>query len=147
MEASLFRTEYLFRESGPDPRSIKGKPEAEDVPKELPSDHEAHLVCAQCLHIITNPANRVSVDGTHLHTFANPHGIVFEIGCFGAAPGCGTAGPATDDFSWFKGYEWKIAFCRRCLSHLGWQFISGSGFFYGLIIDRLVELKIDDAAF
>jgi hypothetical protein len=146
METTLFITEYGFRESGTDPRSIKGRPEAGDEPEALPSDREAHLVCVQCLHIITNSANRISVDGAHLHTFANPHGIVFEIGCYGAAPGCGTTGPPTDDFSWFKGYEWKIALCRRCLSHMGWQFISGHSLFYGLIMERLMELKIDESA-
>ena len=146
METIFTGFKYAFREPGKGPHSSEGKPGVDEKPVELPSDGDTHLVCVQCLQIVTNTANKIIVDGAHSHTFANPHGIIFEIGCFGAAPGCGTTGPATDDFSWFRGYQWKIALCRRCLTHLGWQFISGTGLFYGLISDRLMELTIDDGA-
>jgi hypothetical protein len=74
-----------------------------------------------------------------LHTFANPHGIVFEIGCFGAVEGCGYAGPASDEFSWFKGFSWRVVVCVMCLTHLGWFFESrDGGNFHGLILDRLL---------
>lgn len=146
MEAIFTQAVYFFRESVNEPQLPNGESVTDEEMDEHLSDWEPHLVCVQCHEVITNPVNRISVDGSHTHTFANPHGIIFEIECFGAAPGCGTAGPATDDFSWFKGFQWKIAVCRRCLNHLGWQFTSGSSFFFGLISDRLIELKADDSA-
>jgi hypothetical protein len=82
----------------------------------------------------------MEVEDAHHHTFANPHGMVFEIGCFLSAEGCVTLGPATDAFSWFKGYGWEIAYCRNCQTHLGWWFVSGGAHgFYALILDRLLE--------
>jgi len=99
---------------------------------------EQWLVCAQFGVGITRPTNRISIDGGHKHTFANPHGVVFEIGCFAQALGCLAVGEATGDFTWFRGYRWRIAICARCSSHLGWRFESGSGHtFFGLILDRL----------
>lgn len=99
------------------------------------------LLCRQCLGFITRPGERIVVNGTHHHTFANPHGIVFEIGCFQQAPGCAAAGPPTDEFSWFAGYNWRIAICANCLTHMGWLFTAAGGGsrFYGLILDNLVE--------
>ena len=79
------------------------------------------------------------MEGAHQHTFANPGGIVYQIGCFQSAKGCAQTGPATDEFSWFKGFRWRIVVCRACLLHLGWVFISHArGHFYGLILDRLI---------
>jgi hypothetical protein len=75
-----------------------------------------------------------------VHTFANPHGLVFEIGCFREAAGCSLLGAPTDEFTWFHGFRWRVACCMRCLCHLGWCFTSGAGGrFFGLIVDRLEE--------
>ena len=78
------------------------------------SEKEKAVRCAGCEHVITSPRERIDVQGMHQHAFFNPYGIIFEIGCFRAAPGCGYAGPATEEFSWFPGYGWRIAVCR-CL--------------------------------
>jgi len=79
------------------------------------------------------------VDGAHAHTFANPEGIVFEIGCYRDAWGCGYLGPLSPEFTWFAGYVWRIAVCSNCLVHLGWRFSSPDGhFFHGLITNRLI---------
>ncbi|GEM_PF-352942 len=103
------------------------------------NDHiEQWLVCANCGSRITRPVSRISVDGSHRHTFANPLGVVFEIGCFAPAPGCLVTGEATADFTWFRGYKWRIAICASCYTHLGWRFEAGHGdAFFGLILDRL----------
>lgn len=115
----------------------------EDESEEIALDQEEYLLCRQCLQVITSPSERIAIEGTHRHTFANPHGIVFEIGCFGSVIGCGYAGPPSDEFSWFKGFRWQVAVCIQCLSHLGWLFTS-SGYesFHGLILDRLVAEDI-----
>jgi len=101
---------------------------------------EIYLLCRACRHPITRPADRIRVQGRHVHTFANPHGLVFEIGCFQSAPGCGAIGPASDDFTWFPGHRWRVGICAACRVHLGWVFLPvQGGAFFGLILDRLLE--------
>jgi hypothetical protein len=101
---------------------------------------EVYLLCRDCLHPIARPSDRISVQGRHAHTFANPHGLVFEIGCFQHAPGCGAVGPASEEFTWFPGHRWRVCICAACLAHLGWVFLPDAGAaFFGLILDRLIE--------
>ena len=110
--------------------------EAEEEERE----EEEVILCRNCSAVITRPAERLLIDGIHAHTFANPHGIVFEIGCFKGAEGCVYTGPVTDEFSWFKGYHWQIALCGACLQHLGWIFRAADGQgFHGLVLDRLTS--------
>jgi hypothetical protein len=114
-------------------------PLTRDEAEDQQAEDEEYILCRQCLHVITSPTERIPVEGSHEHTFANPHGIVFEIGCFGSVTGCGYAGPFSNEFSWFKGFSWRVAVCIRCLTHLGWLFSStGYESFHGLILDRLV---------
>ncbi len=97
------------------------------------------LLCRHCLVVITNRSEQIRVNGSFQHTFANPHGIVFEIGCFQNARGCGHVGAPTDEFTWFAGYYWQVAVCGSCLTHIGWRFSArDGGIFFGLILDRLV---------
>ena len=103
-------------------------------------EEEEYIICRQCRQAITRPVERISLQGSHQHTFANPHGIVFEVGCFKDVTTCGYAGAATDEFSWFAGYSWRLCFCSMCLTHLGWIFSSHSGdFFHALILDRIIQ--------
>ena len=111
----------------------------EDETEEKSSEKEEYIFCRQCRNVITSPDERIEVKGSHQHTFANPHGIVFEIGCFRIVQGCGHAGPASTEFSWFPGFSWRIAVCIKCLAHLGWLFaLQDNDSFHGLILDRLV---------
>ncbi len=97
------------------------------------------VLCRECLHPITREQDRTEVHGAHQHTFANPSGIVFTIGCFQFADGCGAAGSPSDEFTWFKGFSWRVAVCTACLNHLGWLFSASSGAaFWGLILDHLI---------
>ena len=130
---------HSVRSRQPGPSTNTGKKEA---PGETPFDAPAEkplIRCRSCGHGIADPDDRIAVDGAHIHTFANPHGIVFEIGCFSLADGCTVAGRFTDDFSWFRGFQWRLCACSACLTHLGWEYAStgGSGFF-GLILDNLL---------
>ena len=103
---------------------------------------EAYIYCRQCYKVITRPDERIVVHGSHHHTFANPHGLVFEIACFRTAEGCGYTGQPTTEFTWFTGYSWRIAICSKCLAHVGWLFASSvNESFNGLIIDRLIYPK------
>jgi hypothetical protein len=98
------------------------------------------LRCRACGAAITSTDQRIAVKGRHDHVFFNPHGHVFEIGCFARAPGAVPASPPSAEFSWFPGLAWQVAACAACGAHLGWRFHDDrhSGFF-GLILDRLIE--------
>ena len=102
------------------------------------------LLCRLCSHRITEAVAAVSFDGAHRHAFSNPAGLTFTIGVFDHAPGCVHEGEATEYYSWFPGYAWRIARCGGCRSHLGWCFecigTPGPGEppdFHALILDRL----------
>jgi uncharacterized protein YlaI len=129
---------YLFRDS---PELPQGKNTTQirtsKAPKENP---EETLICRECRQIIARPADRIRVEGSFRHTFSNPHGIVYEIGCFQSVIGCGVVGPPSNEFAWFKGYTWHILICIGCQVHMGWSFSSGTiNSFYGLILDRLIS--------
>lgn len=101
------------------------------------------ILCGNCLHLVTTGRERIEKNGSHIHTFANPYGNIFEIGCFRHAPGCAYFGPVTSEFTWFKGYGWKLAVCGACTLHLGWVYLpsSGESMFHGLILNRLTRLE------
>jgi hypothetical protein len=97
------------------------------------------LLCANCGQTITRREHRVSRGGSHQHTFTNPHGLVFDIGCFSEAPGCVQEGEATLEWTWFDGFRWRVALCAQCHTHLGWGYHADGGEgFYGLILERIV---------
>lgn len=114
-----------------------------ETPQTRPADPETAIVCGQCRHPVTRSQERIAVAGSHRHSFANPTGLVFEIGCFSQAPGCRHAGPASPEFSWFPGYRWRIALCGGCQVQLGWRFESPvhQGF-SGLILERLLSADL-----
>ena len=100
---------------------------------------ERLILCRECLFPITREEDQTSMSGAFQHTFANPAGIVFTIGCFSTAEGCAYVGPASDEFTWFNGFAWRVGVCRGCLAHLGWFFAAPSGAaFWGLILDHLI---------
>lgn len=103
------------------------------------SDKENFLRCTECKFPITRKIDRIEINEQHQHVFANPHGYIFQIGCFAQAPGCLIAGEETGYFSWFPGYTWRIALCGQCWTLLGWAFRSQESQFFGLILEKLTE--------
>ena len=122
------------------PPSEPGQPgekpgsESADSPVE---DTGQRLLCVACGYPVTSESERIEKSGAHAHTFFNPHGLVFEVGCFAAAPGCTAMGETSSEFTWFAGYLWRIGVCRRCGLHLGWRYMSEGGTFHGLILTHL----------
>ena len=108
--------------------------------REEQAEEEENLYCFICGRPITQTRQRISVAGAHRHTFTNPAGYRFEIGCFREAPGCGQAGDYSDFYSWFDGYAWRYAMCSSCRVHLGWVY-QGEDTFYGLVLDRLLSSR------
>ncbi|WP_457551863.1 cereblon family protein [Desulfobacula sp.] len=102
------------------------------------SKEEEIITCAFCNNYITDLACQMIVNDSFYHTFANPHGCVFEIGCFSDAKGCIYGSISSNEFSWFLGFSWQIGVCNHCSTHLGWVFSSESDRFYGLILEKLI---------
>ena len=100
-----------------------------------PGDHA--VVCVVCGHRITDADHRMEMSGSHEHTFVNPAGFAYVIGCWSHAPGCVHLGSNETAFSWFPGWSWQIAACARCRAHLGWVYRNAGEQFHGLIADRL----------
>lgn len=104
------------------------------------AQQEKRLFCAVCRHPITHQDERIEVNGGHQHRCTNPGGYTFHIGCFHEAGGCVAVGQATDAYTWFKGYGWRVAMCASCEQHLGWRFQGPADYFHGLILDRLTSV-------
>ena len=105
---------------------------------ESEKEQQKGLLCRICHLLITSSRESLEKDGKHLHTFFNPAGIVYEIGCFRQAQGCLAFGAPSGEFAWFGGYSWQVVYCRSCQQHLGWRF-SGEDQFFGLIVNKLTE--------
>ena len=131
---------YGLRQRSQGPAAENHSQPAGAVSEEKSPEADPYILCRGCLYPITRAKERITVNGAHRHTFANPHGIVFEIGCFKKASGCAAVGPASAEFTWFAGYRWRAGLCQACLTHLGWVFSAAGGDgFHGLILDRLIE--------
>ena len=98
---------------------------------------EEWVRCAGCGHGLARKSARTEVDGKHVHTFVNPHGIEYTFGCWTDAPGCRGWGEESTLFTWFAGFAWRIALCAQCGVHVGWSFRAESGGFVGLVVDRV----------
>lgn len=124
----------------PDPEREPSEANTTRAPRDETSVEPADaIVCRRCGHKITARSERIVKAGAHAHTFANPEGIVFEIGCFRDAWGCGVVGLPSSEFTWFPDTAWQIAVCVNCLAHLGWRFSATDGSaFHGLILDRII---------
>lgn len=105
------------------------------------NDEGEFILCRNCGNVITSTSNKIEMNGKHQHTFTNPGGFVFRIGCFAAAQGILNQGYPTLEFTWFPGFSWCYSLCIRCFAHLGWAYQSGEKYFYGLILDRLIHEK------
>ncbi len=106
--------------------------------KKVQRETDKEIRCAVCRNRITDMSKRISVNGAHGHVFANPHGLVFETGCFKTADGCAMASGFSSEFTWFSGYAWRVVVCAHCLSHLGWFFSSEKDTFFCLILKHLI---------
>ncbi|NJO17998.1 MAG: hypothetical protein HC877_20405 [Thioploca sp.] len=114
----------------------------ETIPKQLEQEQlpeKKQILCKVCHYPITVLEQKIPVNGTHHHIFRNPTGLVFEIGCFSSAAGCVNYGTPTLEYTWFSGFTWCYAFCFNCHLHLGWCYQSPSSYFYGLILNNLLE--------
>lgn len=101
--------------------------------------HGKAVRCAYCKSVITYQGNAESIQGRHIHSFVNPAGYEFTIGCYRRA-WCRIMGLPMLEWSWFNGHTWQYAMCPQCQEHLGWFYhtVHDNNAFYGLILDRLI---------
>lgn len=111
------------------------------VEQDTEDDLGEEIYCAACGHIITATKWKTERGSGHEHVFFNPAGMVFRIVCFKEAPGVAHHGTPSDEFTWFKGYDWQVATCLGCNDHLGWQFSNADDVFFGLIKPNLTTQK------
>lgn len=104
--------------------------------QEVTEEENKKLFCKHCKNYITNTDEAIAIEGAHLHTFSNPAGFEYTINCYRIAPGCLVSGEPANEYTWFKNYDWQLAFCNACSEQLGWLF-SNEEQFYALIADRL----------
>jgi hypothetical protein len=97
------------------------------------------ILCRRCGQEITLAEYAVTISGRHEHTFTNPAGVTFQIGCFSIAAGCAVYGAPVLEFTWFPGFAWSVCLCANCMLHLGWFYQSIEEGFFGLITTNLVK--------
>ncbi len=98
------------------------------------------LACLGCQRAITTTAARIEMGGAHVHSFDNPDGVRFRIGCFADASGLLRVGTPSLEWTWFAGFSWQAEVCAGCRAHLGWLYRAGADRFHGLILDALLEI-------
>lgn len=124
---------FLLKEA---PKSSLSPVALDDASDKTDESSERPYICISCAAPIASASAWMAVNGKRQHTFANPGGEVYTIGCFSDAGNLLFAGNPTGHFSWFPGYHWQVAVCAGCGLHLGWRYVAGNHFF-GLIMDRL----------
>lgn len=83
------------------------------------------LCCKGCGSQVANKKDvfSLSIEGP-LGAYVNPGGYVHETMTVHKAQNLNLIGRPSTEHSWFPGYAWTIAQCRRCNSHMGWKFTS-----------------------
>ena len=103
------------------------------------SERERWVVCNACGGLVADGRAKTVVGGAFAHSFINPAGMIFRVGCFAEAPGARATGEASEHWSWFAGFKWQAGLCVACGRHLGWFFTGGERGFVALILDAVSE--------
>ncbi|CRL05180.1 CLUMA_CG018056, isoform A [Clunio marinus] len=103
--------------------------------------------CKRCANKIANYIDIFAMAKGNVNAnYCNPAGYIHETltvhKTLAESTNTNEARPC-EDFSWFPGYAWQIANCKRCNSHVGWKFIAVTKnlkpkTFYGLSCKSLV---------
>lgn len=118
-------------------REAPGRRAAGDRREHAAQAAEDWTLCRTCAHPVARTRDGIAVEGRHRHNLFNPAGILFEVACFAAAPGCRFEGEFTTAFTWFPGHAWRFALCGKCGAHLGWEYRGKDSGFVGLIMSEL----------
>ena len=119
-----------------DEPGVKDDDEALEAPR--------RICCARCRAHLSDRSCIAGVLGySAQRVVSNPAGVMFEIITVLDAWSVLKVGPASTDFSWYKGAQWTVTSCANCGLHLGWFFevlaASSPLSFYGLVASSIVE--------
>jgi hypothetical protein len=119
------------------------EPARDDSHDESVTGKDQRWLCCRNCGIWIAPVSAILPEGEMPLVFANPHGMVFELLLLKRAQALRLIGSATEEFTWFQGYAWRVALCAGCGIHLGWCFEAVQGAspaqFFGLLRRELVE--------
>jgi hypothetical protein len=100
--------------------------------------------CCGCGGLVTHSDRLLPIGGKSRHIFQNPAGVECDFHTFSSCPGAVAPGEATEAYSWFPGYRWRLAFCRHCGLHLGWNYEATStlkrpNLFWGILVSGILS--------
>jgi len=135
----FFRTSSCYQlKRGAGERLTDILSDLDDLDEEERAD-DRWLLCMFCRQRITSEDKAIQINNRHCHTYSNPAGTRFRIGCFSSAAGCQHHSHPTEEYTWFKGFSWQVALCTNCQTQMGWYYRSAAAMsFYGLILDYLI---------
>jgi hypothetical protein len=101
------------------------------------------FLCMDCRAMVSSSDRLAAVGGATRHQFTNPAGMDCDFLSFLSCPGAVAQGAATEEYSWFSEYRWRIAFCRYCGHHLGWNYQSSAAEtrpkeFWGILLAHIL---------
>ena len=111
---------------------------------ELVAEEHA-IICKQCSTEVSARRFVFTMrSGSAAQVFPNPYGQMKEIITVRSAWSVQLEGWATEEFTWFHGYAWRVAYCAECRAHLGWRFEAedspdGPARFFGLLAAAIVD--------
>lgn len=88
----------------------------------LAEGSEGWVRCATCAARLAHQSWMLGEGGRAPLVFKNPHGIVFYLLLVARVVGAHFEGPPTSEFTWFRGYAWRVGYCSQCQTHVGWHF-------------------------
>jgi len=99
--------------------------------------------CSNCGGLVSSSDRLVAIGDQQRHQFVNPAGFECHFYTFASCPGAMATGTPTQEYSWFDGYGWQLAFCRTCGLHLGWRYAAADrqvrpAEFWGILITQLL---------
>lgn len=103
------------------------------------------LLCRTCRQPVSSPEAAFCMRSPHtVQLFVNPAGFAREVLTLKEAHNLHFEGWSTLEATWFAGYAWRIAYCGRCGTHLGWRFErrlaqDGPPEFFGLLCEELTS--------
>lgn len=90
---------------------------------ELMSKCTTTLACNGCRTPITDKAELFCLSRKGpMAAYVNPGGHVHETVTFYKTKNLSLRGRSSTEYSWFPGYAWTIAECKKCRQHMGWKF-------------------------
>ena len=109
----------------------------------LPGVRPKVFCCAGCGTDLATEFELAGIQGRPVEdTYVNPFGLAFRVMTALRSRNTVTVGEATEEHSWFPGYEWVMLLCADCAAHVGWSYHAvvpdaEPAHFVGLLADNL----------